>query len=91
MALFSSPRRAIGEAQVAQVCSFAAPVADFLGNAECLLVKVDGLVHLTEVGVGAAQIAQVIALRRACHRFLGQWPAPAGESRWPCFNSPRLA
>ena len=61
MALLQLAEVGVGDSQVAQVIAFAAPVADFLGNGQRLLVKVDGLVYLAEVSVGAAQVAQVRA------------------------------
>ena len=47
-----------GECGVNQAVAFAASVADFAGNDETLLVKLDGLARLPQVGVREAKIAE---------------------------------
>ena len=50
---------------------FAAAVADLTGDDQRLLVVLDGLVHLAEVGIGIAQVAQVGALAAAVADLTG--------------------
>jgi hypothetical protein len=42
---------------------FAPPVSDLAGNGQRLLVVLDGLGRITEVGVGIAQVAQMRTFR----------------------------
>ena len=48
-----------------------AAVADLTGDDQRLLVVLDGLVHLAQVAIGIAQVAQVVALAAAVADLTG--------------------
>ena len=51
--------------------ALAAAVADLTGDDQRLLVVLDGLVHLAQVAIGNAQVAQVVALAAAVADLTG--------------------
>ena len=66
----------VGVAEVAQVLSLSASVADLAGDDQCLLVELDGLAGVAEGGVGEAEIAQGVALAAAVADLMARSVAP---------------